>query len=90
MAVTIRLRAPAMVLATIPATKAAAMVLAMTAAMVLAMTAATGRTMGRRIPPRMIMTTVLLEPVRRMGADGLSSGGADAYDGASGSTSGAY
>lgn len=59
MAVTIRLRAPAIVLATIPVTKAAAMALAMTAA--------TGRTMGRRIPPRMIMTTVLLEPVRRMG-----------------------
>ena len=59
MAVTIRLRALAIVLATIPVTKAAAMALTMTAA--------TGRTMGRRIPPRMIMTTVLLEPVRRMG-----------------------
>ena len=59
MAVTIRLRALAIVLATIPVTKGAAMVLTMTAA--------TGRTMGRRIPPRMIMTTVLLEPVRRMG-----------------------
>lgn len=59
MAVTIRLRALAIVLATIPVTKAATMALAMTAA--------TGRTMSRRIPPRMIMTTVLLEPVRRMG-----------------------
>ena len=59
MAVTIRLRALAIVLATIPVTKAAAMALAMMAA--------TGRTMGRRIPPRMIMTTVLLEAVRRMG-----------------------
>lgn len=58
MAVTIRLRAPAIVLATIPVTKAAAMVLAMTAAM--------GRTMGRRIPLRTIMAMVLLEPVRRM------------------------
>lgn len=59
MAVTIRLRALAIVLATIPVTKAATMALAMAAA--------TGRTMGRRIPPRMIMTTVLLELVRRMG-----------------------
>lgn len=59
MAVTIRLRALAIVLATIPVTKAAAMALAMTTA--------TGRTMGRRIPPRMIMATVLLELVRRMG-----------------------
>ena len=59
MAVTIRLRALAIVLAIVPVTKAAAMALAMAAA--------TGRTMGRRIPPRMIMTTILLEPVRRMG-----------------------
>ena len=59
MAVTIRLRALTIVLAIVPVTKAAAMALAMTAA--------TGRTMGRRIPPRMIMATVLLEPVRRMG-----------------------
>ena len=72
MAVTIRLRALAIVLATIPVTKAVAMALAIVpvtkaAAMALAMTAATGRTMGRRIPPRMIMATVLLEPIRRMG-----------------------
>ena len=60
MAVTIRARVPVMVLAIILVMKAAATALATTAA-------ATGRTMGRRIPPRMIMTTVLLEPVRRMG-----------------------
>ena len=59
MAVTLRLRVLAIVLAIIPVTKAAAMALAMTTA--------TGRTMGRRIPPRMIMTTVLLGLVRRMG-----------------------